>query len=73
MVRAALSLPTSSSATSEVANGKLAAVAGAVAGLTAAQAAVYEAAVACDNKPEIARLLREGEVANGKLAAVAFT
>ena len=58
-------------ARAQVLGGKLGAVAGAVAGLDAGQAAAYDAAVANDNKPEIARLLRDGAVANGKLGAVA--
>ncbi len=53
------------------ANGKLGGVASAVAGLTAAKAAEYKAAVASKNETEIARLLGEGAAANGKLASVA--
>ena len=45
------------------------AVAGAVASLTASQAAEYEAAVAINNQGEIARLLHAGAVANGELGA----
>ena len=58
-------------ARAQVLGGKLGAVASAVAGLDAGQAAAYDAAVANDNKPEIARLLHDGAVANGNLGAVA--
>jgi hypothetical protein len=58
-------------ARAQVLGGKLGAVAGAVAGLTTAKAAEYEAAVASKNEPEIARLLREGAAANGKSGGTA--
>jgi len=58
-------------ARAQVHGGKLGAVAAAVASLTAAKAAEYEAAVANKNEPEIARLLREGAAANGKSGGTA--
>ena len=53
------------------ANGNAAAVAGAVAGLTATKREEYEAAVASKNEPEIARLLGEGAAANGNAGGTA--